>query len=75
MKYGFIKEHSHQFSVTLMCELFNVSRSGFYSFITRPTSNRQLANNQLDKKITCIYNEHKKRYGAPRITRVLQDSK
>lgn len=55
-----------------MCELFNVSRSGFYSFITRPLSNRQQANSQLDRQITIIYNQHKKRYGAPRITRALQ---
>lgn len=55
-----------------MCNLFNVSRSGFYSFITKPMSPRQLANQQLDKKITDIYTQHKKRYGAPRITRALQ---
>ena len=55
-----------------MCELFNVSCSGFYSFVTRQVSNRQQANCQLDRQITIIYNQHKKRYGAPRITRVLQ---
>lgn len=75
MKYVFIKEHSNQFSITLMCQLFNVSRSGFYSFITRPLSNRHLANRQLDRQITIIYNQHKKRYGAPRITRALQSQK
>ncbi|VEH84839.1 transposase (plasmid) [Legionella adelaidensis] len=67
MKYGFIKEFSNYFSVTIMCALLNVSRSGYYSFINRPISKRQLANNHLD------INQHKKRYGVPRITRVLQD--
>lgn len=55
-----------------MCDLFNVSRSGFYSFTTRPVSHQQRVNNQLDKRITVIYNDHNKRYGAPRITRVLR---
>jgi putative transposase len=55
-----------------MCALLNVSRSGYYSFVNRPLSKRQLNNKRLDIKIKCIYNEHKKRYGAPRITRVLQ---
>jgi len=72
VKYVFIREHSKEFSITWMCSLFKVSRSGFYSFITKPLSKRQKANQQLDKQITLIYNQHKKRYGAPRITRALQ---
>ena len=72
MKYDFIREHSNQFSITRMCELFKVSRSGFYSFITKPKSLRHQANQQLDRKIRDVYTQHKKRYGAPRITRVLQ---
>lgn len=58
-----------------MCQLFKVSRSGFYAYTTRPLSNQQRANDELDKKITAIFNHHKKRYGAPRITRVLQSQK
>ena len=77
MKYAFIKEHSKKFSITLMCELFNVSRSGYYAHGTRPLSQQKQANSHLDRKITVIYNQHKKRYGAPRITRELksQDEK
>ncbi len=72
MKYDFIREHSKQFSITRMCELFKVSRSGFYSYITKPKSLRDQANQQLDRKIKDIYTQHKKRYGVPRITRTLQ---
>ncbi|WP_165481412.1 IS3 family transposase [Legionella brunensis] len=35
-------------------------------------SSQQRANEALDKKIATIFNHHKKRYGAPRITRVLK---
>ena len=72
MKYAFIKEHSNKFPITLMCELFSVSRSGYYAHTTRPISQQEEANCHLDRKITVIYNQHKKRYGAPRITRELK---
>ena len=72
MKYVFIKEHRKAFSIALMCELFKVSRSGFYSFITKPLSKRQQANQELDNQIVAVYTQHKKRYGAPRIARALQ---
>jgi putative transposase len=72
VKYAFIREHSKQFSITRMCELFKVSRSGFYSTIAKPQGLRHQANQELDRKITDVYNQHKKRYGAPRITRALQ---
>lgn len=55
-----------------MCELFNVSRSGYYAYFTRPISKQQQDNHHLDKQITILYNQYKKRYGAPRITRALQ---
>lgn len=55
-----------------MCELLNISRSGYYEWLNRKPSQRELANKQLDLKIKAIFNEHKQRYGAPRITKVLQ---
>ncbi|CAM4378904.1 MAG: IS3 family transposase ISAzvi9 [Legionellaceae bacterium] len=68
MKYAFIREHSKQFSIALMCELFSISRS---AYCTRSPSQQEQANRQLDRQITVIYNQHKKRYGSPRITREL----
>jgi hypothetical protein len=58
-----------------MCQLFKVSRSGFYSFISRPLSLQQKSNHHLDQLITTIFHVHKKRYGAPRITRALRAKK
>lgn len=54
-----------------MCECLGVSRSGYYAYLNHQPSNRALSNNQLDKKIKEIYMAHKKRYGAPRITKEL----
>jgi transposase InsO family protein len=55
-----------------MCELFDVSSSGYYDWLKRAPSNQALANAQLDLKIKAIYAEHKGRYGAPRIARQLK---
>lgn len=57
-----------------MCEVFNVSCSGYYDWLNRDPSNLALANRQLDLKIKAIYDEHKQRYGEPRITRQLKQN-
>lgn len=72
MKYGFIKENAELFSIELMCAIFTVSRSGYYSWLLRPPSDRELSNRDLDQKITVLFKKHKSRYGAPRITKALQ---
>jgi putative transposase len=55
-----------------MCEIFNVSRSGYYSWINREPSKRNIVNQKLDQNIKLIFEENKSRYGAPRITRALK---
>jgi putative transposase len=72
VKYEFIKQHKHEFSVLLMCEVFQVSTSGYYDWDSRTVSARDSANQLLDKKIMEIYMQHHKRYGSPRITKVLK---
>lgn len=56
----------------LMCEIFQVSSSGYYEWKKRKPSSRTQANQKLDIKIKSIYKEHKRRYGAPRITKELK---
>lgn len=68
----FIKNHSEEFSVSLMCEVFDVSRSGFYEWQSRIPSPRTIANEHLDEKIKLVYSSHKQSYGSPRITRELK---
>lgn len=48
-----------------------VSRSGYYDWLYRKPSKQTLANKSLDKQIVDVYYKHKKRYGAPRITKSL----
>jgi len=55
-----------------MCRVFCVSRAGYYAWLKRPVSPRDLANQELDNKIKDIFDKHKSRYGSPRITEELQ---
>lgn len=55
-----------------MCSFFNVSRSGYYSWLNRAPSKRELANKELDQKIIAVFKANKSRYGAPRVYRLLK---
>jgi transposase InsO family protein len=54
-----------------MCQVLDVSQSGFYSWRERPASQRQITNDDLTTKIHMEFNWHKRRYGSPRITKSL----
>lgn len=54
-----------------MCEVLKVSRSGYYQWIHKTPSNRELRNRMLIKEILSIYRASKSRYGSPRITKEL----
>ena len=55
-----------------MCDVLEVSRSGYYAWRTRSKSFREVANDQLREDIKRVFFESKKRYGAPRISRQLK---
>ena len=50
-----------------MCEVLDVSPSGFYDWLDRPESARSLKNKALVKKIKHFHHESKEIYGAPKI--------
>jgi hypothetical protein len=61
MKYPFIKENQTRRSVELLCEGLEVSRSGYYSWLTRAESKRARENHQLKKAIRKALNPAGKR--------------
>jgi transposase InsO family protein len=69
-----IKENVLLFKVQMMCQLLGVSRSGYYEWLHRPPSRRQLENEVLAKQIKGIFDAEKQRAGSPRITRKLRKS-
>ena len=67
MKFAFIAEHREVFSVYRMCELLEVSRSGFYAWLEREPGQREQDNDALLIEIQRIYELSRATYGSPRI--------
>ena len=68
-----IKSNEMYFTVSVMCRLLWVSRSGYYSWRNRPLSDRDQANQLLLIDIRRVFDEEKGRPGSPRISKRLQD--
>ena len=54
-----------------MCKLLKVSRSSYYKSLNQVESKRSIENKRLKEEILKIYNDNKKRYGAPKIHKIL----
>ncbi|MFA0962156.1 IS3 family transposase [Roseivirga sp. BDSF3-8] len=70
--YRFIKAFKAEYAVEKMCNVFQVSRSGYYAWCNRKPSNRAKARKGLQQEIRQIYTEVKGRYGSPKICAELQ---
>ena len=55
-----------------MCKVLLVNRSGYYAWCHHKPGNRELSNSNLDKEIKSLFEIHRSRYGAPRITKELE---
>jgi putative transposase len=58
--------------VARACRVLRVSRSGFYKWLHREPSPRSVADIVLAAEIKEVFDEHKGRYGAPRVRHALQ---
>ncbi len=47
MKYDFMRAHTDEFSLTGMCRVLSVSRSGYYGWCARGSSARQQERGQV----------------------------
>ncbi|AWV89883.1 IS3 family transposase [Bradymonas sediminis] len=73
VRYEVIESHRDEFPVTLLCEVLDVSTSGYYDWRKRPPSKRQQEDEALLNKIEDIHAKSRETYGSPRIHRVLKD--
>jgi putative transposase len=55
-----------------MCQVLEVSRSGYYAWCHRPPSSRRKENEQLSQQIQDIYQASRQTYGSVRIQLALQ---
>lgn len=65
--------YSDKYSISLMCDVFNISRASFYHFFYY--SNNDKKDDEKAKlliRISKIFYDSKRIYGAPRITKILR---
>jgi putative transposase len=67
VRYNCITRCRKQFSISMMCRLLSVSRSGYYAWSSRPESERDKQNVTFKKLIKGIHTDYRGVYGAPRM--------
>jgi putative transposase len=72
MKYAWIDNHRDEYTVSRLCRVLGVSRTGYCQWRVRPPSPRALANDALDAKVALIHRNSRRSYGRPRITQQLR---
>ena len=65
LKYEAIYSHRHKYPITVMCEFFIVSRSGYYCFVKR--MNKPEKHQQAVEKIAECQKKTNKTYGYRRV--------
>lgn len=66
-RYGFIVSEKARYPVRLMCRVLGVSASGFYAWLARSPSERELSDRALTELIRTIHAESRGTYGSPRV--------
>ena len=62
-----MRDHKALFTLEQMAQILGVSRSGYYDFLKRKPSKRELENEEIVRKIRTIFKESHETYGSPRI--------
>jgi transposase InsO family protein len=67
MRYQFIRDHVTQYPVTVLCQVLQVTRSGYYAWHRCPESARAQEDRRLLARITTAYTKSRATYGSPRV--------
>ena len=73
MRFRFIDAAKENFPVTRLCQVLEVSQSGYFAWRSRPASPRQREALVLLAHIRSAFARSNATYGSPRLTRELQD--
>lgn len=75
MRFRFIAVERAHYSLRLLCRCMQVTRSGFYAWLTRKPSARARRDRRLKVLVSASFKASKGRYGSPRILRDLRAAK
>jgi putative transposase len=65
--FGFVDAEKARHSISTLCRVLGVSRSGYHAWQFRPPSRRALRDARLTERIREIHQANRKVYGSPRI--------
>jgi transposase InsO family protein len=72
VKFAFVDVERAFYPVAVLCDVLEVSRSGFYAWRNRPRGARSKSNVQLTVEIRLAHKRSGGRYGSPRVHRELK---
>jgi len=73
VKFRFMAEHRERFRIRKLCEVLDVSRSGFYAWLHRQPSRRERENEAIAVHVREVHRQSREIYGSPRIYAELRD--
>jgi putative transposase len=65
--FGFVLARKAEHSITMMCRVLGVSRSGYHAWVCRPPSARATEDARLTQRICDLFVLRREVYGSPRI--------
>ena len=74
MKYAFVRAHYPEFRVSRMCQVLQISRSGYYDWQSRGESERSRRDQVLLQAIRQIHQDSKEAYGAVKTWQALRQA-
>ena len=72
MKYAWIKDHRDTYSTRMMCQVLQVSRSGFYRWRSAETSPRAQRSQRIRQDVQRVHESSDGIYGSYKIAEMLQ---
>jgi putative transposase len=72
VKYAWITKYRDSFPISVMCDVLNVSPSGYYDSIERPPSERAKRHERIRQAVEHVHAESNGIYGSYKVAEVLQ---
>lgn len=67
MRYQFIVQYQHEYPITVMCRVLDVSVSGYYAWCKRAPSQHSREDAQWAEKVKTAFQGNRCVYGSPRV--------
>ncbi len=68
----FIEKNKEEYGISVLCDKYEVSTSGYYAWRKRLPSKRAAENELLAKEIRRVHHENREVYGGPRVYKALR---